>query len=114
MSLWSRLTRVFGPERQNDALSAPLDTLVEAPEASATPLGARPMITPWSATRLQRIFEDFERSPSFGSLLEARLARQCLAQFWLMAPVDQLAPAPGSFFASFCKRTMDFNHSRMG
>jgi hypothetical protein len=90
MSLWSRLTRVFGPERQNDALSAPLDTLVEAPEASATPLGARPMITPWSATRLQRIFEDFERSPSFGSLLEARLARQCLAQFWLMAPVDQL------------------------
>lgn len=90
MSLWSRLSRVFGSERQNEALSAPLDTLVEAPAASATRLGARPMITPWSATRLQRIFEDFERSPSFGSLLEARLARQCLAQFWLMAPVDQL------------------------
>jgi len=34
------------------------------------------MITPWSASRLQRIFEDFERSPSFGSLMEARLARQ--------------------------------------
>lgn len=90
MSLWSRLSRVFGPERQNEALSAPLDTLVEAPAASATRLGAVPMITPWSATRLQRIFDDFERSPSFGSLLEARLARQCIAQFWLMAPVDQL------------------------
>ena len=68
----------------------PLDTLVDAPRASATRLGATPMITPWSATRLQRIFRDFERSPSFGSLMEARLARQCLSQFWLMAPVDQL------------------------
>lgn len=48
------------------------------------------MITPWSAARLQRIFEDFERSPSFGALMEARLARQCISQFWLIAPVDQL------------------------
>ena len=90
MPLRSRLFRFFGLERLPELNALPLDTLVDAPRSSATRLGAKPMISPWSATRLQRIFEDFERSPSFGSLTEARLARQCLSQFWLMAPVDQL------------------------
>ena len=90
MSLWSRLSRVFGSGPSTESMSLPLDTLVDAPLVSATRLGSTPIVTPWSASRLQRIFEDFERSPSFSTLMEARLARQCISQFWLMAPVDQL------------------------
>lgn len=90
MSLWSRLfgrAGVFGPEEPS---SSPVDTLVDDPRVSATQLGAAPKITPWSATRLGVIFQAFESNPTYGSMAEARLARQCLSQFWLVAPVDQL------------------------
>lgn len=87
MSVWSRL---FG--RRAGEVQAPLppDTLVEDPRRSATRLGATPWIMPWSATRLAGIFEDLARQPGYSALMEARLARQCLSQFWLSAPVDQL------------------------
>jgi len=45
---------------------------------------------PWSAMRLAGIFDELARQPGYTSLMEARLARQCLSQFWLSAPVDQL------------------------
>ena len=45
---------------------------------------------PWSAMRLGGIFEDLTQNPGYTALMEARLARQCLSQFWLSAPVDQL------------------------
>jgi hypothetical protein len=90
MSLWSRL---FG--RRSAAAAAdrglpPVDTLVEDPRLSATRLGGLPKVAPWSAARLGAIIQNFESYPSDVSLMEARLARQCLAQFWLVAPVDQL------------------------
>ena len=40
--------------------------------------------------RLAGIFEDLARNPGYTALMEARLSRQCLSQFWLSAPVDQL------------------------
>ena len=88
MSLWSRL---FGRYRAEDQAPLPMaDILVEDPRRSATRLGETPRIMPWSATRLAGIFEDLARNPGYSSLIEARLARQCLSQFWLSAPVDQL------------------------
>jgi hypothetical protein len=36
------------------------------------------------------IFRDFSHEPSAAHLAEARLARQCLSQFWLSAPIDGL------------------------
>ncbi len=66
------------------------DTLVREPRSADTGLGATPQVTPWSATRLTAIFQAYQANPNYGSLAEARLARQCLAQFWLVAPVDQL------------------------
>jgi hypothetical protein len=89
----SLLSRLFGRgERVGlpEPVAAPVDTLVEDPRVSATRLGAVPKITPWSATRLAGIFQAFESNPSYATLAEARLARQCLSQFWLVAPVDQL------------------------
>lgn len=68
----------------------PVDTLVDDPRRSATRLGGIPQITPWSTSRLVGIFQEWSRNPTYGSLMEARLARQCLSQFWLSAPVDQL------------------------
>lgn len=90
MGLRGFIHRLLDPGRLEQMAAMPLDTLVDAPRVSATRLGAAPTITPWSAGRLMSIFQEFERSPSFGSLMEARLARQCLSQFWLTAPVDQL------------------------
>ncbi len=90
MSLWSRL---FGRSERvglQEPMAPPVDTLVEDPRVSATRLGGVPKITPWSATRLAGIFQAYESNPSYASLAEARLARQCLSQFWLVAPVDQL------------------------
>lgn len=87
MSLWSRLFGRFSSSR----LAPPsFDTLVEDPRHSATRLGGTPSITPWSSARLVGIFQDWQRQPTYSSLMEARLARQCLSQFWLSAPVDQL------------------------
>ena len=87
MSIWSRL---FGRYGAGAGVPLPPDTLVDDPRRSATRLGAPPQIMPWSAMRLTGIFEDLARNPGYSSLLEARLARQCLSQFWLSAPVDQL------------------------
>jgi hypothetical protein len=63
---------------------------VEEPRQSATRLGATPLITPWSTSRLSTILQTFQSNPAFHLSQEARLARQCLSQFWLQAPVDQL------------------------
>ena len=90
MSLWSRLFGRGEPVGMRDQVAPPADTLVDDPRVSATRLGGIPKITPWSATRLAGIFQTFESAPSYASLAEARLARQCLSQFWLVAPVDQL------------------------
>lgn len=90
MSIWSRL---LGRRRSGfsaDDLPPPVDTLVQDPRLSATRLGASPNVTPWSATRLIGIFQALDSNPSQQGLTEARLARQCLSQFWLVAPVDQL------------------------
>jgi hypothetical protein len=90
MSIWSRL---FGRGRSYsswDYPSPPVDTLVQDPRISSTKLGAGPSITPWSASRLIGIFKAFESNPTHAGLTEARLARQCLSQFWLTAPVDLL------------------------
>lgn len=90
MSLW---TRLFGRRSAVTAAEGGLpsvDTLVEDPRLSATRLGGTPKVAPWSAARVAGIFQSLEGNPSQVSLVEARLARQCLAQFWLVAPVDQL------------------------
>ncbi|MEB3168942.1 MAG: hypothetical protein VKK97_09455, partial [Synechococcaceae cyanobacterium] len=42
------------------------------------------------------IFQAFEGNPSASASQDARLARQCLSQFWLQAPVDQLELLYGS------------------
>ena len=64
-------------------------SLVDTPQrgmASRAPMD----VTPWSATRLNAIFQDLSRTPTAALLLESRRARYCLSQFWLGAPVDQL------------------------
>lgn len=64
-------------------------SLVDTPQrgmASRAPMD----VTPWSATRLNTIFQDLSRTPTAALLLESRRARYCLSQFWLGAPVDQL------------------------
>jgi hypothetical protein len=96
MSLWNRL---FGRSSASRADSFPppaLDTLVEDPRLSRTTLGGQPTVTAWSAARLAGIVQTYASHPSATSLYEARLVRQCLAQFWLMAPVDQLELLYGS------------------
>jgi hypothetical protein len=45
---------------------------------------------PWSVARLLTIIQTYGRDPNPATLRQARLARQCLSQFWLVAPVDQL------------------------
>lgn len=87
MSIWSRL---FARSRPSEAVGPPIDSLVEEPRQSATRLGATPQITPWSTSRLSTILQTFQSNPSIHFSQEARLARQCLSQFWLQAPVDQL------------------------
>lgn len=89
MSLWSRLFGRSSVESRPLGVD-PLDTLVRDPNSAALGLAAIPRVTPWSATRLTAIFEAFQASPNAGSLAEARLARQCVSQFWLGAPLDQL------------------------
>ncbi len=95
MSLWSRLFgRSIAPSPASQApapLGAdPRDTLVQEPRMAGSEFAATPQVTPWSATRLTAIFQAYQANPSYGSLAEARMARQCLSQFWLVAPVDQL------------------------
>jgi hypothetical protein len=93
MSIWSRL---FARSRPSEGAWPPVDSLVEEPRQSATRLGAIPQITPWSTSRLSTILQTFQSNPSLHFSQEARLARQCLSQFWLQAPVDQLE----SFYSS--------------
>lgn len=87
MPFWKRL---FIGRRFDYRDQAPIDTLVEQPRRSATRLGATPVITPWSTTRLIAILRQCQSDPSTSPIDEARLARQCLSQFWLQAPIDQL------------------------
>lgn len=85
------LSRLFGYDSRRPARSeAAVDTLVNEPAHSETRLGAAPRIAPWAASRLASIFRTYAAIPSGAALQEARLARQCLSQFWLTAPVDQL------------------------
>ena len=93
MSIWSRL---FARSRPSQGGWPPIDSLVEEPRQSATRLGAIPQITPWSTSRLSSILQIFQSNPTIHFSQEARLARQCLSQFWLQAPVDQLE----SFYTS--------------
>jgi len=93
MSIWSRL---FGRPRSLSSGHVSLDTLVEEPRRSATRLGAVPVISPWSTSRLFSILRQAQNEPTPTTLDEARLARQCLSQFWLQAPVDQLEFLYGS------------------
>jgi len=93
MSIWSRL---FARSRPSQGGWPPIDSLVEEPRQSATRLGAIPQITPWSTSRLSSILQTFQSNPTIHFSQEARLARQCLSQFWLQAPVDQLE----SFYTS--------------
>jgi hypothetical protein len=90
MSLWTRLFGRRSAVTAADGALPSVDTLVEDPRLSATRLGGTPKVAPWSAARVAGILQNFESNPSQVSLVEARLARQCLAQFWLVAPVDQL------------------------
>jgi hypothetical protein len=96
MSILSRLARRLGlvepPAGMGGGVAAPLpeDSLVEEPKVSATQLGGEPRIMPWSVARLLTIIQTYGRDPNPATLRQARLARQCLSQFWLVAPVDQL------------------------
>ncbi|MFM7676875.1 MAG: hypothetical protein ACKO5F_15135 [Synechococcus sp.] len=72
------------------------DTLLADPAAPRIEIGSRPQIQPWSAGRLNTIFQDYSHDPNAARLVEARLARQCLSQFWLSAPIDELEMLYGS------------------
>jgi hypothetical protein len=63
---------------------------VAEPKVSATQLGAEPRVMPWTVARLLSIIRTHASDPTPTSLRQARLARQSLSQFWLVAPVDQL------------------------
>ena len=95
MSILSRLFYRLGladPQRGIGAAgdSLPEDSLVQEPPVSATQLGREPRVMPWTVARLLTIIQTYAADPSGSTLRQARLARQCLSQFWLVAPVDQL------------------------
>jgi hypothetical protein len=100
MSLWSRLfgrrDTVSWGESKVEKEGALLDTLVSDPGTVPIEMARRPQITPWSAARLGTIFLDFAHEATPTRLAEARLARQCLSQFWLSAPIDALELLYGS------------------
>ena len=89
MSLLNRLFSRFSYSTSFQS-EDPLATLVRDPRAGKSGLDANPHITPWSAERLNDIFQAYQANPNYGSLAEARLARQCLSRFWLAAPLDLL------------------------
>ena len=109
MSLLSRLLgrrdTVSWGQRQPQRQTAVMDTLVSDPGVTPLEMARRPQITPWSASRLGMIFRDFSHEPSAARLAEARLARQCLSQFWLSAPIDGLELLYGSA-VGHCYRQM--------
>ncbi len=108
----SLLSRLFGRrdtvswgEKKVEREAASLDILVSDPGAPAMEMARRPQVTPWSAARLGTIFMDFAHEPTPTRLAEARLARQCLSQFWLNAPIDALELLYGSMIGN-CYRQM--------
>ena len=94
MSILSRMFRRLGLVDGRPALGAepllPEDSLVAEPKMSATQLGPEPRVMPWTVARLLSIIRTHASDPTPTSLRQARLARQSLSQFWLVAPVDQL------------------------
>jgi hypothetical protein len=98
MAILRRLFRRLGLAEALGAAAVGLgeDSLVEEPKPSATQLGSDPRVLPWSVTRLLTIIRTYASEPSAVSLRQARLARQGLSQFWLVAPVDQLELLYGS------------------
>jgi hypothetical protein len=98
MAILGRLLRRLGlVEPLGAAAAGPAeDSLVEEPKPSATQLGGDPRVLPWSVGRLLTIIRTYANEPGAASLRQARLARQCLSQFWLVAPVDQLELLYGS------------------
>jgi hypothetical protein len=98
MAILGRLLRRLGLVEPLGATVAGVaeDSLVEEPKPSATQLGGDPRVLPWSVGRLLTIIRTYANEPAAASLRQARLARQCLSQFWLVAPVDQLELLYGS------------------
>lgn len=87
------LGRIFGRTDKASWASSTDDSLVRAPIGRSGPTARAsdlPALTPWSAARLQAIFQELALNPGPQVLLEARRARQCLVRLWLAAPVDQL------------------------
>ncbi|MEA5443882.1 hypothetical protein [Cyanobium gracile] len=109
MSLWSRLfgrrDTVSWGERKVEKDGVSLDTLVSDPGTTPLEMARRPQITPWSTARLGTIFMDFAHEATPTRVAEARLARQCLSQFWLSAPIDALELLYGSAVGT-CYRQM--------
>lgn len=98
MAILRRLFRRLGLVEPLGGMAMGLaeDSLVEEPKPSATQLGGDPRVLPWSVARLLTIIRTYANEPSAVALRQARLARQCLSQFWLVAPVDQLELLYGS------------------
>ncbi|KEF41551.1 MAG: hypothetical protein ER33_10725 [Cyanobium sp. CACIAM 14] len=108
----SILSRLFGRrdtvswgERKVEKEGAWVDTLVSEPGAAPLEMSRHPQVMPWSAARLATIFMDFAHEATPTRLAEARLARQCLSQFWLSAPIDALELLYGSTIGN-CYRQM--------
>jgi hypothetical protein len=108
----SLLSRLFGRrdtvswgERKVEKEGGLMDTLVSEPATTPVEMARNPRITPWSAARLGTIFMDFAQEATPTRLAEARMARQCLSQFWLSAPIDSLELLYGSMIGD-CYRQM--------
>lgn len=95
-SILSRLLRRFAAVDAAQGMAVgeevplPEDSLVAEPKVSPTQLWGEPRVMPWTVARLLTIIRTHADHPSPTSLRQARLARQSLSQFWLLAPVDQL------------------------
>ena len=94
LPMFRRLLKTFRSE-PSAAVSAvnlvgtPRPEMLPAPKAIG--IASSPQITPWTASRLDRIFRRNNAHPEDEQAqLEARHARHCLSMFWLVAPIDQL------------------------
>jgi hypothetical protein len=91
---WLRARLGLGAASELNAAINPINLVDEpAPAIPAPPLagiGAFRPATPWSLARLGSLLHEARRMPTAASLQAARLARHCLSQFWLGAPVDAL------------------------
>ena len=86
--IWNRLMGRSKPSTWEFEL--PAGSPLREPEPIAQSHGVLPPITPWSASRVAAIFQQFNQQPNQQTLREAQGARHCLSRFWLAAPVDQL------------------------